>query len=191
MICGWAWALKTCPCTSEVSPSLWRPSHTNTSFSLERRSPAPTRSLWTRGRCSLKRPRYLIRIPSQIHPKQAKITPPPVLTWIVCLVCLCPGRRDHKDHESLHQHDREEALQCQVCLQFWEQLDQMMDTAGSQIWWKNHEKQQMWRESAEKRPSSYFQATHSRCPNDVWQAPDLLLAIISYTGHFLSYLKCN
>ena len=39
-----------------------------------------------------------------------------------------PGRRDHKDHESLHKHDREEALQCEVCVQLWKQLDQVIDS---------------------------------------------------------------
>lgn len=58
MTSGWAWALRTYPCTREESPSLWRPSHTSTSSSLARRSPAPTRSPWMREKCSLKRHRY-------------------------------------------------------------------------------------------------------------------------------------
>lgn len=60
MISGWVWALKMCPCTREASPNLWRPSRMSTSFSLVLRRSAPTRSLWMRGRCSLKRHRYLI-----------------------------------------------------------------------------------------------------------------------------------
>lgn len=46
-----------------------------------------------------------------------------------------PGWRDHKDHESLHKHDCEEALQCEVCLQLWEQLDQVIgqDTGCIQL----------------------------------------------------------
>lgn len=60
MICGWVWVLKMYQCTSEASPNLWRLFRMSTSFSLEPRSPAPTRSPWTRERCSLKRLRYLI-----------------------------------------------------------------------------------------------------------------------------------
>lgn len=41
---------------------------------------------------------------------------------------ISPGWRDHKDHESLHKHDREEALQCEVCVQLWKQLDQVIDS---------------------------------------------------------------
>lgn len=39
---------------------------------------------------------------------------------------VLPGWRDHKDHESLHQHDRKEALQREVGLQLRQQLDQVM-----------------------------------------------------------------
>lgn len=41
-------------------------------------------------------------------------------------VPVLPGWRDHKDHESLHKHDREEAVQCEVGLQLRQQLDQVM-----------------------------------------------------------------
>lgn len=46
-----------------------------------------------------------------------------------------PGWRDHEDHESLHKHDSEEALQCEVGLQLWEQLDQVIrqDTGCIQL----------------------------------------------------------
>lgn len=60
-----------------------------------------------------------------------------VQTLIGCFVCLFPGWRDHKDHESLHKHDCEEALQCEVCLQLREQLDQMTDVSGHQIMWRS------------------------------------------------------
>lgn len=59
MICGWVWVLKTCLSTRKASPSLWRPSHTSTSFSLALHSRAPTRSLWMREKCSLKHRRYI------------------------------------------------------------------------------------------------------------------------------------
>lgn len=162
MICGWVWVLKTSLCIREASPNLWKPSHTNTSFSLELRSPAPTRSPWTRGRCSLKRPRsefHVVNVPKKNKMIQNRNNVPSILslkrmmvqTLIVCFVCLFPGWWDHKDHESLHKHDREEALQCEVCLQFWEQLDQMIDMAGHQI---ITERKQTWREGAEKRLES-------------------------------------
>lgn len=54
MICGSAWVLITSPCTSEENPNRSRPSSMNTSPSLEPHSHAPTRSLWMRGRCSLR-----------------------------------------------------------------------------------------------------------------------------------------
>lgn len=54
MTCGSVSALTTCLCINEVNPNLWRPSSTNTSPSLGPRSPAPTRSSWKRGRCSLR-----------------------------------------------------------------------------------------------------------------------------------------
>lgn len=41
------------------------------------------------------------------------------------------GWRDHQDHEGLHQHDREEAMQREVCVQLWKLLDQMMATGQS------------------------------------------------------------
>lgn len=52
--------------------------------------------------------------------------------FTVCFVCTLSGRRDHKDHESLHKHDREEALQCEVSVQLWNQLDQVIDLTGHQ-----------------------------------------------------------
>ncbi len=60
MTSGWAWVLKMCLCTRGASRSLWRPFRTSTSSSSALLSPAPTRSLWTRERCSLKRHRWNI-----------------------------------------------------------------------------------------------------------------------------------
>lgn len=58
-----------------------------------------------------------------------------VVSWVtVCFVCTLAGWRDHKDHEGLHKHDREEALQCEVCIQLWHQLDQVIDLTGDQMY---------------------------------------------------------
>lgn len=151
MISGWVWALKMCPCTREASPNLWRPSRMSTSFSLVLRSPVPTRSLWMRGRCSLKRHRYLIFSVNIRLCRFVRGIFASLLT--VCFVCTLPGWRDHKDHESLHKHDREEALQREVCVQLWKQLDQVIDLAGHKMYSAAvhpTENEQTWRGDAEK-----------------------------------------
>lgn len=79
--------------------------------------------------------------------------------WYHCiyLMCCCcwkvlqksifllvlPGWRDHKDHESLHQHDCEEALQREVGLQLRQQLDQVM--AGGEAARRCSQAPQAWR----------------------------------------------
>lgn len=72
----------------------------------------------------------------------------------VCYMGISPGWRDHKDHESLYKHDREEALQCEVCLQLWKQLDQVIDCTGhntdTATIHLNHNKQE-WTEDVEMR----------------------------------------
>lgn len=45
----------------------------------------------------------------------------------LCIICTLVGGRDHQDHESLHQHDSEEAVQCEICVQLRHHLDQVMD----------------------------------------------------------------
>lgn len=45
-------------------------------------------------------------------------------------ICTSAGWRDHKDHESLHKHDREEALQREVGIQLRKQLDQVIGRLG-------------------------------------------------------------
>ncbi len=126
-----------CPSTREESPSLWRPSHTSTSFSLALRSPAPTRSLWMREKCSLKHHRYAIssvdiRLCMFVRgSSNSEFQSSSRLT--VCFLCASAGWRDHKDYESLHKHDREEALQREVRVQLWKQLDQMIDLTGRKM----------------------------------------------------------
>lgn len=142
-----------CPSTNEGSQSLWRPFLMNTSSSLVLHSPAPTRSLWMREKCSLKPRRYtclssLFSLAGASFPrvikhcgKNKRATVPykeesvPLnlnITFLVQLlkkitfICILAGWRDHQDHESLHKHDREEALQCEVCIQLWNQLDQVI-----------------------------------------------------------------
>lgn len=51
----------------------------------------------------------------------------------VCFPCAPAGWRDHKDHESLHKHDCEEALQREVCVQLWYKLDQMIELTGRKM----------------------------------------------------------
>lgn len=49
--CGSEWVRRMCLCIREENPNHWRPSSTSTLSSSARRSPAPTRSPWMRGRC--------------------------------------------------------------------------------------------------------------------------------------------
>lgn len=134
MTSGWVWALKMCLSTREESPSLWRPSHMSTSFSLVLLSPAPTRSPWMREKCCLTHHRYVIchvdiRLCVFVSGNRSSEFASR-LCWL-CFICLFPGRRDHQDHESLHKHDCEETLQCEVCVQLWNQLDQVINLQDS------------------------------------------------------------
>lgn len=103
MTCGWGWALTTCPCTSEVNPNLWRPSSTSTSPSLELHSPAPTRSSWTRGRCSSKLHwwGFMCSPPVGFGEQKLYVIEHADLHKLTSLFCAL-GWRDHQDHEGLH-----------------------------------------------------------------------------------------
>lgn len=48
----------------------------------------------------------------------------------MCLsLCVLEGGRDHKDHEGLHQHDRQEALQRHVRHQHRQRMDEVIDAS--------------------------------------------------------------
>ncbi|KAG5283640.1 hypothetical protein AALO_G00044340 [Alosa alosa] len=51
--------------------------------------------------------------------------------WTRDVLRHASGGRDHQDHKGLHQHDSQEALQCTLRIQLWQQLDQVIRTGQS------------------------------------------------------------
>lgn len=59
MIFGLESAQRMCLSTNVEILNHWRLSSTSTLFSLEHRSPTPSKLQWMREKCSLKHPRYV------------------------------------------------------------------------------------------------------------------------------------
>lgn len=103
---------------------------------------------------------------------------------------MSPGWRDHKDHESLHKHDREEALQREVGLQLRQQLDQVMagdETVGkcsqapTGVEFPSSRQATRTRVVTTGRKAGTF--SHPAVNTKCCFPPNLLRALIKYTGH--------
>lgn len=77
-----------------------------------------------------------------------------LLYWL--FTCTFPGWRDNKDHESLHKHDCKEAVQREVCVQLWKQLDQVIDCTGHRGNVHLNYNEQERREDVMRRGTTYF-----------------------------------